>query len=357
MGGECGRVEAWSQRAALVGRDERVGIEGEENPSAAGACEDAGVSAATRKTLVGVVGVCLLLLLLTQLDLRELASRLVGADGRWIAAAYASVLIATGIRSVRYAVYFPARGRKREVFGAFAFMRALNIAMPLRSGEVAFVGLLKRLSLAPSVAEVAPVWVALRTSDLVAAAAWCGPLILTAPFALPASAPSVEVTLAVAGGVAGVLALAGVLLVPRALRTERVQGYLQGLRLGLGRLRGKRQAGGVMLLSLVLWFFLIVSPVALLKALGAPLTTQEAFVVAGIMAFVSMLPVHGPLGLGTGDGAWASMLTLAGLPFSAAVALALGLRILSLGLVASDGVIGALLIRKAAFDSGKRRVS
>lgn len=291
-----------------------------------------------------ILGALVITFLLSQIDLADLATRLARTDRRWVVIAYLCVLVGTVLRSIRYSVYFSARGYEWRLLGAFAFMRALNTAMPFRSGEVVFVGLLKRLSLAPSIAEVTPVWLALRTADLLAASLWSIVLVLSGPFALSMDMASGGFwAVWTAGAIIISIALASV-VVPRVLRADRLAGYVQGVRLGVARLRGRREAAAVLLLSLMLWFFLIAFPVALLKALNAPLSTHEGLVVAGIMAIVSMLPVHGPLGLGTGDGAWASLLAMTGLSFSAAVTIALGIRILSLGLVAVDGIIGALLV-------------
>ena len=99
-----------------------------------------------------VVGVVLLGVVLSRISLDTLAQTLSRASIVPLVAAAILTVAATVLRGVRYAsLLAPGRGWLR-LYGTFAYMRVLNAALPLRTGELAALGLLCAIEV-PGLAE------------------------------------------------------------------------------------------------------------------------------------------------------------------------------------------------------------
>ncbi|MDA8019773.1 MAG: flippase-like domain-containing protein [Thermoanaerobaculia bacterium] len=295
------------------------------------------------------LGLALLGWVLSRASLDELARVLVEADPLLLVMTIGLGLLATALRSLRYAVFFPP-GRDlahwRRLYGAFALSRLLNVVMPLRSGELASLGLLKSQGLAPTIAETLPVWLVIRGSDVLALALWLVPasLLLTLPVGWPAMQ---WVVLAVLGALVAA-AVGGVLFRMWQVRESDGSGWLHGRLRAFGegwhRVRGKGRIGRVAFLAVAISAAVIGINTMAQLAFGSPLPWHVCWLFSAAVLGVTMLPVHGPLGLGTVEVSWVGLMVLFEVPTSEAIAIALGIRLVTLVILLLDGAIGALLL-------------
>jgi uncharacterized membrane protein YbhN (UPF0104 family) len=118
---------------------------------------------------------------------------------------------------------------------------------------------------------------------------------------------------------------------------------------GFKLVNAARHQAGALGLSLLLWASLLLAMVASQFALNTPLTLSDAGVAAVIVLSASVLPIHAPLGIGTGDAVWAVVMTLFGVPGPQAVAMAVGIRLLTLTAIAIEALVGVWLVRQEGF--------
>lgn len=296
------------------------------------------------------IGLLLLAWVLSQVSLAQLAGVLRRADAGMLAAALAMGMLATALRCARYALFFPVRSRWRELYGAFAMMRLLNLVMPLRTGEVASLGLLKSHRLAPSIAETLPVWLVLRLTDVVALAFWLVPasLFFAAPDVLRRArwiVPLAIVAAVFAVAVTGVAARAGL-----RGRGSWLGGRMDAFRQGWERLRGPGRLVRVLLLGIAIAATMIGINACGQLAFASPLPWTLCWLLSAVVLAVTMLPVHGPLGLGTLEVSWVALMSLYDVPVPEAVGIALGIRLLSLAIILVDGALGLALLSYPALD-------
>jgi hypothetical protein len=253
--------------------------------------------------------------------------------------------LATGFRTWRYGLFISISHKLRLAYGVFSISRSLNLALPFRSGEIVVLALLKKTGLAPTIAESLPVWVVLRIGDFAALSAW---------FCAIAGLSVLGRQYKVIGWTALAIALASIALLyfaPRWVRLDvRFDGWigdrLRAVGVGFKYLSAAQHQAGALGLSLLLWASLLMSLVGSQYALNTPLTLSDAGVAAVIVLSASVLPINAPLGIGTGDAVWAVVMTLFGVPGPQAVAMALGIRLLTLTALAIETLVGVWLIRQ-----------
>ena len=226
----------------------------------------------------------------------------------------------------------------------FSLLRLLNFAIPFRLGEVITLGILKRRGLAPTIAETAPLWMALRVMDVVALAIL---FAVCACLGIPGEhVGRLTVALAVGAISATGLLLAAGLFVWR-VRLEQwawLSKRLADARSGFKRLSNFKSLIVAWLIALAIWATMSILVTTAQLAFGTPLPFATcALIAVGILA-VSVLPIHGPLGIGSVDTALAGMMILAGLSTEPAVAITLCVRMLLVGCVLIDGLIGWVLL-------------
>ena len=79
-------------------------------------------------------------------------------------------------------------------------------------------------------------------------------------------------------------------------------------------------------------------------AFASPLPWTLCWLASAVVLAVTMLPVHGPLGLGTLEVSWVGLMALYDVPVPDAVGIAVGLRLLSLAIILVDGLLGLALL-------------
>ena len=303
----------------------------------------------TRGWLMFLAGLALFALLLSQVSVAELVEVLSQAQPAYIVAAVMFGLAATVVRVVRFYHFFPAPGRWLELYAAFASVRAINYVLPFRSGELAALALLKKRGLAPSIAETSPVWLMLRAADVAALLVLlAGAVLVAGPVVIDDWRMAAAVLAAAAASVGGLAALPilarGLARRPSATKKAGwIGARLADLRKGLARIDAPGAIGWTLVAAIAIWALNIASQVATLLAFAAPLRIAEGVLATVLVLGVNLLPIRTPLGLGTGDVAWTGVFVLLGMDIDAAVALALGMRLVQMLLIGLDGAIGLLL--------------
>jgi len=291
------------------------------------------------------LGIALLIGICWQIQLHDLLAVLREIDPRFAAVALLSGLLATLLRATRYARFFPAPGRRCELYGAFALMRVLGHLFPLRSGEIVFLGVLSRRQLAPSIAEAAPVWLLLRVTDALALCFW----LLLASLASSRAADMVGL-----GGYLFAPLLAITMLLPIGLaRIARLladgryfaqDGWigrrLQAISSGVLRLRTPGALISAVLWAIAVWGALITSMACAQLAFQTPLSWLSCCAAGAAMMALSLLPIHAPLTIGTGEATWVSVMVFAGVELNQALLIAVGIRLIMLSIMVIDILIG-----------------
>lgn len=298
------------------------------------------------------IGLLLFAWLLSRVSLRELAGVLSRADPWMLTAAFACGLAATFFRCLRYRQFFFEADLRRSwpsLYGAFAAMRLLHLAMPLRTGELAALGLLKQHGLSPSIAETLPGWLLLRLSDAAAlvlwlVTAWC--LFATAPESWGSVRASSWILAAAVAGMAVLAWIAARYRLPPG--DSWLHGRLDAFRRGWRRLRSWRQAARVLGLALLVAGAMIGVGTFAQLAFASPLSWPRCWLLSALVLGVSMLPIHGPLGLGTLEASWVALMGLYRVTTPEAVAIALGIRLLTLAIVLAEGALGWILLGLSA---------
>lgn len=301
-----------------------------------------------RTAIMLVLGVALLAWFLWRADLVAMAGEMAQANPLLMAAGILLNLLTPWLKAARFNRVYAIRGRNLEMFGVMGYYGLLNTFMPLRTGEVAFLVLLKRRSLIPSIAEALPRWLLLRACDV---AAVMGLVLLTALF-LPVRA-GMEPWLTGAWIAFGltVVGTVAVQVIVRHLPQHAAAppgGYMRGriwaLRRGFEGLDGWTTLLVALGWSIAIWLWsaavLSLEYAAFPTDLSPPLLWLVAVGVLG----VSMLPIHAPLAIGTMHAAQVGLLHAVGVPMSEGLGIAIGVHAAILAMVALQGVVGTLAL-------------
>jgi uncharacterized membrane protein YbhN (UPF0104 family) len=87
-----------------------------------------------------------------------------------------------------------------------------------------------------------------------------------------------------------------------------------------------------------------VSIVFLQKALNTPLNNPQLFLSAALVYTGTILPIHAPLCIGTGEAVWIVVFNLMGIRLEEAIIISVGVRMFELLITLSDGLIGSTIM-------------
>lgn len=290
-------------------------------------------------------GILLLQWLLNQVSTNQVLDILARVEPIWLALAVLAGLVATMLRALRYRQFFGATQSRLRLYGVFAFGRGIVSALPFRTGELVMLGLLKRNGLSPPMAETAPVWLFLRMTDIAVLTVLASLTVLFSsddPLLRHGVAWFALVTIV---GL-GLLALIGWWTTPDRKSTceSWFMSRLQSFRNGFSHMRDSRRVGRAFVYAGLIWIAMMVLVATAQLAFGSPLSLAHCLGVGLTVLFLSTLPIHGPLNLGTADASWAGCMMLAGMQASQAVALALCVRLVMLGILLLETSIGLLIL-------------
>tara|TARA_B100000809_G_scaffold119434_1_gene117664 strand:- start:2710 stop:3723 length:1014 start_codon:yes stop_codon:yes gene_type:complete len=301
-----------------------------------------------------VVGIGIFLVMVRDVSLGDLCRVANQVDVGILAVAVVAGLAMTGLRTIRFYRFFPAPGRRLELYASFAMFRFLNFVLPFRSGEITFLALLSKFKFTGSIAGIAPVWILLRVTDLLALS-----LLFFCANSLVPLTQHFDVLQWGLIGLSTVL-LAGVLMfsawMVRANPTFSdtwLGRHARAAHAGFTRLDGWRPCLYSLFLGCLIWGTMAVLNTLMQMAFGSPLTVAQCAAVGVAAAAVSILPIHGPFAVGTSDVSWAGLMVLAGMPAGQAIATTLCVRLGLVSIILLDGTIGIVILWLCGCRQGK----
>lgn len=301
---------------------------------------------AVRWLLTFAIGAGILASLLWQTSLSQWSEVLRRGRPGLIAGCFGLSLLTTLTRAARYRPFAPSPSRLTTIYGVFAVSRAVIYVLPFRTGELVMLSLLKKRRLSATIAQTLPAWFLLRICDIAAVA-----MLALLGVALAAEGRTLAVTCIAlaAAAVVGLLLLTAAGGWWRRADTNRQPSWLSGrlaaVRRGLAELSDARRTLRTLAVSAIIWSLMAANATLVQLAFGSPLPLHSCIVVSISMLAIGVLPIHGPLGIGTQDASWAGLMVLAGMPLPESVALALCYRLVLDANVVVDFLLGTTLLR------------
>jgi uncharacterized membrane protein YbhN (UPF0104 family) len=271
----------------------------------------------------------------------------------YVAVALVLALITNVFRVLRFNYLYPVQGRWLDAYGVFALYRLINYVLPFHSGELVVLGMLKQRKFIPTLAETSAGWFLMRVCDLLALL-----ILLTVVSAMNFSTVMADpnftwvyiIIVLMAGTLFLAIPLGGKFLLRQPASGAHGGWFAHRFRdfvKGLGRIVTPPVMAGTLGFSLLIWAANMYMMVFALLTFHTPLTLSQCAVVVGLALTIGLLPVRGPLGLGTGDATWIAALILFDIPAPEAIALALGMRLILMLLTGLEGGAGFVLSLRA----------
>ncbi len=295
--------------------------------------------------------------LLSQVEFADLTTLLRRMSGLWVLGAAGAYIVMAIARGVRFWV-MTKRSTSIVRLSAIAGAQALLLSiMPMRTGEISFVGLLGR-ERGVGAAWASKILVAVRLLDLAAVS-----IIFIISVCLSANVPAAArsvIPLAALGFVApiGLLAWPGqVAAIVRRPVMWLVGNPLLGRLPGIGKLSGflertmsvsdpqwfRRMLPGLLVLSIAVWAASTLMAYACLRAIAVPIGGLEAAFVTSILVLSSVLPIHGIGGYGPQNAIGAGLLIGLGIARDLAISAHLTWHTLQLVIAGVVGAVGWLI--------------
>ena len=308
-----------------------------------------GLPSSAQRWLSIVGGLVLFGVVLSRVSMGDLTDAFSRARLGQLAAALVLALLTTVLRTLRFSAIYPPGNRWLDAYGLFALLRLISYVLPLRSGEIVSLGLLKQRGLAPTMVETSAAWFLIRLSDLLALG-----LLLLLAVTLHSSGDDARwdvVGRAVTAALAIALVGGGLLFGGWRRLGPRVAGDGSGWLARRARAFDKGVAlvsspgliALTLLISLLVWSSQLATGVVALRAFEYEIPVADCVLAVSLAMTINLLPIRAPLGLGTADAIWSAALVLVGVPLGFAVVLALAIRLVQMAAVTLDGTIGFLL--------------
>lgn len=314
--------------------------------------------------LMMIVGITLFVVLLRHISFKEFTEVLSHADMRYLSIAVLAGIASTVVRTIRYGYFFLSRVQSRwlTLYGTFALLRFLYFILPFRSGEFVSLGILKKNQLSPSIAETLPVWMLLRITDLTA-------LSILFAFVLSVSGSSdiFDGKMQLVRWLLISISTISVVFILWLAKSGRKFGCnysnnwiskrLFAIRTGLDRLKSFRVFTRTLFFAMLIWGLLLTTSVFAQISFNTPLHYLQCMMVSLIVLSISLLPIHPPMSIGTGETAWVAVMVMTGVPLQQAIPLAISIRLVSVSLILVEGFIGLILCSANKRNSGGQDLS
>ncbi len=292
------------------------------------------------------VGFVLIALVMSWISVTESLLYLKQLDSAYIAPILVFGVLATVVRAARYYHFFPVPGRLRDLYTAFAYIRAANYALPLGLGEPISLVLLKKRNLAPSITKTMPAWILFRVCDVLSI------LLLGAGLSFFTALPETgwlknwsQILFLALIAVTVLIRLYWTRI--RSLGTQFRARFGDGIfgdqvakfSLGLGHISSARSVFFCFVASLAVWLFNIALIVCGLLAFSVPVSIAVAGLASTIALAFSIMPIRPPLGIGIHESVWVGLLILAGLDKEQALAGAIAARSALIFVIVAESMI------------------
>jgi uncharacterized membrane protein YbhN (UPF0104 family) len=302
-----------------------------------------------RGWMVIAIGLGLFVFLITRVSLVEIVDVFTHVNIKYLLAACFVGLSATMIRALRYEYFFPASGRMLQLYGTFALMRVLYYILPFNSGELVNLGLLKKYRFSPSIAETSPIWFLIRVTDVIALTFFFSLALAFAPIKNDLYGGMRSFRWLIYGISIGLILL--LLTLPFWIQKisfkisnkwglQRLDAIKTGINKNYNPRAFIRTAG----IAVIIWSFLITSYIFSQLAFNTPLNLSSCFLSSVTVYCLSLLPINTPLNIGTDEAAWTGVMVMAGINTGQAISIAFSLRVISMLVILTDGLIGTTIL-------------
>jgi hypothetical protein len=292
----------------------------------------------------------LVIWLLWRVDLHEVQQALSQVQYPLLVLGVVGNLLTPFLRSERFRHLYHISNKRREITGVLGQYGLLNMLLPLRTGDIALLGVLKFRRIIPTIAEALPRWIVLRLGDLAAILSVFLATALFVPFHSDLDAWMWIAQLGAVGlvllGVAGFFWLKRMPAGTETSPAGFVAGRIWALRRGLSGLARTSTLLIVFAWSFVIWGWHASLLTLEYAAFGLPLAPQQLWAVSVAILAISILPIHAPLAIGTLHALQVGLLQLFDVPLPAALATAIGIHAAMMVTVVAQGLLGTLLLTK-----------
>ena len=297
------------------------------------------------------IGLGLLAWLLWRVSLGEVVQALSHVKYPLLVLGIVGHLFTPFLRAERFRHLYGITGRRFELTGLMGQYGLLNLLLPLRTGDVALLGMLKVRQAIPSIAEALPRWIVLRCGDLAAVLT----LVLLTALAVPfhasltpwVRATQVAMGLLVLGGISALLVLRSLPKPEERAPVGFFPGRIWALRRGLAGLQKVGALGGVLGYSLLIWTWHTALLAIEYAAFNLNVSPIQFWAISIGVLTITILPVHAPLAIGTLHAAQVGLLQLFEVPIPLALATAIGIHAAMIVTVVVQGLLGTLMLAKA----------
>ena len=303
-----------------------------------------------RVWIMFLFGLSIFIFLLSRISIRDLILVLSNVNAGYFIIAFILGISATIFKTIRFGYFFPpAPERRLNLYGTFSFLRFIYYLLPFNSGELVYLGVLKKYRFTPTIAETAPTWIFLRLSDIIAITIW---------FSVSLSFTNIS------GDLYGrmysfrwiIISISLILVIliftfpfwiPKIsfkISNNWLDQRIKVLKSGFTRTYGVKVLLRTVLIGMLIWLILITSQVFAQFAFNTPLGFSQAVLVSITIYCISLIPINTPLNIGTDEAAWTGAMTLAGVDFNKAISIAISIRIITMLVLFTDGLFGLLIL-------------
>ena len=301
-----------------------------------------------------ILGPVMLALLIYRIGWQQLWTVLLQAKLSYVLLALVAGIVSSVLRALRFGTMFPPAAGWWRFYGCFAVMRSLNITMPFKTGEIASLALLKKYGHVPNIAEAAPAWLLIRICDVAALAIWLSVALAFQPLGSQFQSARWLIVTAIVAAVFVCM----VMSVWARRRNDSGHGEnggwlrkrLSDFQKGIQRTQSPATILTVLGSSVLIWGVLAFGAVCAQRAFDIPLTVTQCFLAAIGALTISVLPVHAPAGIGTGEAVWTVMFLALGVPEAVAISSSIAVRIVPLSSIVIEYCVGCLLLMPGAPD-------
>ena len=296
--------------------------------------------------LMSLLGLSLFVILLSRISFSELENVFSRVNIGYFLLAVFLGISSTVFKTIRFANFFPPGPKRRiKLYGAFGFLRFIYYLLPFNSGEIVYLGVLKKYRFAPTISETAPTWIFLRVTDIIALTMW---FIFTLSLSdmkggLYGEMYSIRWLLIGISAILIIIILIFPLWIPKIsfkIKNKWLKERLNLVQAGFKHSFGFHVFTRTILISLVIWTILISSQIFSQFAFNTPLNFSQAVLVSITIYCLSLLPINTPLNIGTDEAAWTGAMVLAGVDAKLAISIAISIRVIGMLILISDGLIG-----------------
>lgn len=293
----------------------------------------------------------ILLILISQISFHDFIKSISNVNQLVLIAAILVGLSSTMLKAARFGFFFPPSGRWLGLYGLFAVLRVFYYLLPFNTGEVVYLSALKKYNFSPSITETAPAWFFLRVTDIIALSFWFLIILFLVPFKGNLFGEMYSFRWIIIG-IAVMMFLISFLIpfwVPK-IKVKKTESWTSKkvslLQTGFRRTFGIRTLTITLLMSVVIWFSLILFDTLALLAFNTPLSFLECFLASIGLYCISLLPINAPMNLGTDEAIWTGILIIAGINATQAISIALSIRFVSIILLLLEGLAGIVILSK-----------